>query len=786
MACSFSSPGKPQAADPEFDGTLPHHVAICVTKFDEPKVFDTAERLKLLRYDRNDPFQFPRVEGGDARLLFASLCSSSSGNGNGDLMLNALEQYFREDRVKFFVTSAVGFYVDPYTNKFDRDNPQNVVKNKSGLAVAGDVADQGSPPPDQHRGTGALAWRADRAGSGTPVTSTNPLISVEAQWALYGKRLDRQGYRVLACSTGELSMANFEEVIGRFSPGTPSKLPQVTMSYLTPATQPGESLLAMAIHQTGDGEQQLKYDDDGRRVVVTSYFCVPYQPLKPAAVSYQALYQAALAELPLPPEGGPPITIKIAGRAGVTPAVDDLAMRAAALLLTCRPVCVLGAEDTTADERLAFIDTVMSLLPYGLRAMMTAATWTRPTNRDHRFRLFFSDAARAADADRVLYWGRPEATAFSTAGDDYYAYEYLNWLEEKVGQPTTELAQLTDPIGFGRDSIRRTLETIGVKSENSAMSYPGGGQGLPHTDPIPQLKTGTGRGFGEQVLRDCAAHVRADGQQHLVSADIGKLAQIARSPIHDDQQARYREIIKETGLLQHAERLGDDADALYEQLLRVGFGVPFGYDDYCQLEDCLERQPAQLALLTAIHNVGMTEHLVKAIVYGQLQRIDMENPQWHISRKSEQHDVVTLIRHLATDWRNRPDHARIVCDFTLGCLSNMNPNPDPIREALRRASFLAKALRSNGVGTEQYQVNVLFRFLEAAYPNGLDRPSIMQILTGNRLPPTPPLVAAVLLLAEPADVELAAGMYARGSIISGDFAAELRDPLKGKVPMRHF
>lgn len=133
-------------SDPTFDGTLPHHVAICVTKFDEPRVFDTAERLRLLRYDRNDPYQFPRVEDGDARQLFSSLCSSA-GNGNGDLMLNALEQFFREDRIKFFVTSSVGFYVNPYTNRFDRDNPQNVVKNKSGLAVAGQSRIRGPVHP---------------------------------------------------------------------------------------------------------------------------------------------------------------------------------------------------------------------------------------------------------------------------------------------------------------------------------------------------------------------------------------------------------------------------------------------------------------------------------------------------------------------------------------------------------------------------------------------------------------------------------------------------------------
>jgi hypothetical protein len=614
------------------------------------------------------------------------------------------------------------------------------------------------------------------------VTGTT-LISVEAQWALYGKQLDRQGYRVLACSSGELSEPNFEEVIGRFNPGTPNELPQVTLSYLTPATPPGESLLAMAIHRTGEGGQQLKYDDDGRRVVVTSYFCVPYHPLKLAAVGYQALYQAALAELPLPQQGGPPITITMTGHAGVTPAVDDLAMLAAALLLTCRPVCVLGAEDTTAAERLAFIDTVMSLLPYGLRAKMTAATWTRPTNRDHKFRLFFSDAARSVDSDRVLYWGRPETTDFSAAGDDYYAYEYLHWLEEKVGQPTTELAQLTDPIGFGRDSIRRTLESIHVRSQNSTVSHSATGPRRPGPEPAHQTETGTGRGFGEQVLLGCAAHLRADGQQYMVTSDIEKLGQMAVSPINDGQRTRYREIIKETGLLREAGRLGDDeAGSLYEQLLRVGFRVPFGYDDYCQLEDCLERQPAPLALLKAIHRAGMTDHLPKAIVYGELQRIDSHNPQWHLSRQREQQDVVALIGLLATDWRKRPDHARIVCDFTLGCLATMQPDPDEIRGALRRASFLARALSSNRVGPEQYQVEALTRFLKAAYPHGLDRPAIMQVLTRNHRPPTPPLVAAVVLLAEPADLELAGEMYARGSLVSPDFGAEMHTALAAKVP----
>ena len=117
----------------DFDGKLPHYVAICITKFDEPRVLATADSLKMLRYDERDPFQFPRVADSDAQQLLASLFSVSHG-GYGDRMLNSLTQHFYEDRVRFFVTSAVGFYVSQETGRFDKNNPQNVVKTRPGFA----------------------------------------------------------------------------------------------------------------------------------------------------------------------------------------------------------------------------------------------------------------------------------------------------------------------------------------------------------------------------------------------------------------------------------------------------------------------------------------------------------------------------------------------------------------------------------------------------------------------------------------------------------------------------
>ena len=92
----------------DFDGVLPHHVAVCVTKFDEPRVLATARRMGVVTTDPEDPYGFPRVRDGDARRVFAKLC-----NGDGEMVLNTMDRTFRRDRVRYFVTSAIGFPADP-------------------------------------------------------------------------------------------------------------------------------------------------------------------------------------------------------------------------------------------------------------------------------------------------------------------------------------------------------------------------------------------------------------------------------------------------------------------------------------------------------------------------------------------------------------------------------------------------------------------------------------------------------------------------------------------------
>jgi energy-coupling factor transporter ATP-binding protein EcfA2 len=117
------------ADSPDFDGRLPHHVAVCVTKFDEVRVFEVARQLGLLMRDPDDPYGFPRVHDDEARWLLSKLCEASN-SGNGELVLKVLEQHFRADRIKYFVTSAIGFYTSRRTRAFDPDDPQNLLPDE--------------------------------------------------------------------------------------------------------------------------------------------------------------------------------------------------------------------------------------------------------------------------------------------------------------------------------------------------------------------------------------------------------------------------------------------------------------------------------------------------------------------------------------------------------------------------------------------------------------------------------------------------------------------------------
>lgn len=117
-------------------GKLPHYLAVCITKFDEIRVLESAQKLRVVDYDPEQ--EFPRVPEEYATEFFNRLIRLSKSD-NAGLLLPMLYQTFREDRIRFFVTSAIGFYLDPSVGVFDPDDYQNHIP--------------GTPPePDRIRG----------------------------------------------------------------------------------------------------------------------------------------------------------------------------------------------------------------------------------------------------------------------------------------------------------------------------------------------------------------------------------------------------------------------------------------------------------------------------------------------------------------------------------------------------------------------------------------------------------------------------------------------------------
>ena len=618
-------------------------------------------------------------------------------------------------------------------------------------------------------------------------------IAVSAQWALEGKQPDGEDYRILACSTGDLTRENFADALSRFQPGELSDLPQVSVSYARHGTQPGLSYLALAIHwyategqRHADGVSQR--DNQGRPTAYTSYFCLPYRLLADTAIGYLAMWEA-LRAVTLTVVDGPAKDVPIRTPTSRIPAADDLAVRVAPLLLTGLPVCVLGAEDTSMQERLEFINAVMELLPYGFRSRMTAATWTRATNRTHRFRLFFSNAPRTNEPDYAVIWGDDPAQIEIPAG---LAGEYFDWLQDNLG-PLARLTELTSEMGFSQKDTLQALEAVlGTRHRlhiRSRPVVPAASEGRPAL-PRPAPARGD---VARQALAACAEDAKLENPTRL-RGDINLLRRLADSEISENARLRYQQMVRGLGLLRNEFPVqGKYRDKLYDALLPLVFGVPLSYRAYGRIEECagISRHAApHPQLLAAIEKSGVTDPFVSAIVYWHLGTAEEKKlNKWLVSG---QVDVIHLIK-LVAERSCHPEHARIVCDVMLRYLRKA-PNyyqQRDVKTALREHGFLAQALQRHLPDKEQYQVHALYQLLKVAYPQpaatpgqDLSKLAIQQILSGIGPPPTPALLSAVLMLLDRSESwELAWSAYIHGSLTRPNFHADTRACLRERLPL---
>jgi hypothetical protein len=109
---------------------LPQYVAVCVTKFDDPAVYRLARRTGYVSIGGDD-HMFPRVQDGDAEEFFGDLCRQP-GPGNADLVSLGLRRFFRPDRIRYFISSSIGFYLDSKIGRFRDQDFWNVVPGSDG------------------------------------------------------------------------------------------------------------------------------------------------------------------------------------------------------------------------------------------------------------------------------------------------------------------------------------------------------------------------------------------------------------------------------------------------------------------------------------------------------------------------------------------------------------------------------------------------------------------------------------------------------------------------------
>lgn len=114
---------------------LRHHVAVCVTKFDQPEIFQLA-RNGGYTVQAGEPPYMPFVPNHLADGFFRSLCEDPTTNT--DLVELMLRTHF--NKIEYFVTSSVGFYTNGRRFElYDSHNVERVGPGPEGLRIRGKV-----------------------------------------------------------------------------------------------------------------------------------------------------------------------------------------------------------------------------------------------------------------------------------------------------------------------------------------------------------------------------------------------------------------------------------------------------------------------------------------------------------------------------------------------------------------------------------------------------------------------------------------------------------------------
>jgi hypothetical protein len=565
------------------------------------------------------------------------------------------------------------------------------------------------------------------------------------EWALWGRRPADSHPRVLACSGGDLKARDFARIVYRYQVGEPDHLPQYAVSWVPePTSEPEQAAgdpdyVALATHERAPDATRQPTASDRRDTLApqsdfTRLFCFRYAELAEYGVSYAGLAAAVRAYVrpsspvtsgsadPAAPSGllaAVPATVQLLGNSaspGPEPQVRELAETVAALLLTTRPICVLGAGEVTAADRLAFIDLVVSLLPYGLRAKFSASTWISPNVQEVKFRLFFS-SVKLDDHGRTIHvrWGQRNADVVQAAAHDS-VQQYLSWLHRTGGSAVYLLADQKTPLRFTSAEIGRMITVMPLDPSVD--------------DSLEELSTG--------LHRDDATTV---GQA------VGRLRRYLGDQLGPADRAAFRQFVVRNGLLKDRLALNPSTRAsVYRVLLRLAFDMPLTYAGYCEIEDAIGGMPRgtlrQVMLKLEFAGVLPLLLVVKAESRSDDQDLDQELVAILHDRGVPPTAPLDELEREAESVR--PAHRSTIYDFAVRYVREYADNPSA---ELRRRGYLAGMLRFVFPGDSFAQQSRLVETLRLVYDGPLDRNQIRKLFRQVDVPPTAALEAAVVRLA---------------------------------------
>ncbi|MGY3200351.1 hypothetical protein [Streptomyces sp. TE5632] len=229
-----------------------------------------------------------------------------------------------------------------------------------------------------------------------------PTLRLRARWAVLSKPPGDSGdYRVLRCSDGPSAVPWFERVIRATLFGTPPPwstagrpgevLPWISFGVCGAAGEDTASRWITVSVTDWNSFAEATWDSSGRRSATTRCFLLPYEELARHGLGLVSLWNA-VRPVPLPTEADEdpaPAPVLLTAQADHIERTTRLVEKAgfgwtaatAAVALEA-PVALRAPGDRFALDRIGVIDAVVSLLSYGHRATLTAATWAPDATED--------------------------------------------------------------------------------------------------------------------------------------------------------------------------------------------------------------------------------------------------------------------------------------------------------------------------------------------------------------------------------------------------------------------